>query len=109
MKPNINSVEVHPELSNTEHPVDGWMDGALVGGVLVHCGPLHIEQVSTYSVDEEAPIEVLSCSRGVMSCSSPYPTNVKFGLLETLITVLCRPDIKLTMVRNPKPTPPKKK
>jgi hypothetical protein len=27
VKPNINSVEVHPQLSNNEHPVDG----ALVG------------------------------------------------------------------------------
>ncbi len=28
VKPNINSVEVHPQLSNNWHPVDG---GALVG------------------------------------------------------------------------------
>jgi len=28
VKPNINSVEVHPQLSNNGHPVDG----ALVGG-----------------------------------------------------------------------------
>jgi hypothetical protein len=34
VKPNINSVEVHPQLSNNGHPVDG----ALVW-VLVHCGP----------------------------------------------------------------------
>jgi hypothetical protein len=27
VKPNINSVEVHPQLSNDRHPVDG---GALV-------------------------------------------------------------------------------
>jgi hypothetical protein len=27
VKPNINSVEVHPQLNNTRHP----MDGALVG------------------------------------------------------------------------------
>jgi hypothetical protein len=33
VKQNINSVEVHPQLSNNGHPVDG----ALVG-VLVHCG-----------------------------------------------------------------------
>jgi len=46
MKPHINSVEVHPQLSNNGHPVDGalvragspartsaptWMDGALMG------------------------------------------------------------------------------
>jgi hypothetical protein len=24
VKPNINSVEVHPQRSNNEHPVDGW-------------------------------------------------------------------------------------
>jgi hypothetical protein len=39
MKPNINSVEVHPLLSNNEHPVDGasihWM---VRWWVLVHCG-----------------------------------------------------------------------
>jgi hypothetical protein len=29
VKPNINSVEVHPQWSNNRHPVDG---------VLVHCG-----------------------------------------------------------------------
>jgi hypothetical protein len=29
MKPNINSGEVHPQLTNNRHPVDG---------VLVHCG-----------------------------------------------------------------------
>jgi len=32
VKPNINSVEVRPQLSNSRHPVDG----ALV--VVVHCG-----------------------------------------------------------------------
>jgi hypothetical protein len=36
VKPNINSVEeVHPQLSNNGHPVDGVLVGA---GVLVHCG-----------------------------------------------------------------------
>jgi len=34
VKPNINSVEVHPELSNDRHPVDGGLVGA---GAL--CGP----------------------------------------------------------------------
>jgi hypothetical protein len=24
VKPKINSVEVHPQLSNNRHPVDGW-------------------------------------------------------------------------------------
>jgi uncharacterized Zn-binding protein involved in type VI secretion len=33
MKPNMNSVEVHPQLSINGHPVDG----ALVGD-MVHCG-----------------------------------------------------------------------
>ncbi len=28
MKPNINSVEFHPQLSNNEHPVDGMLVGA---------------------------------------------------------------------------------
>ncbi len=28
MKPNINSVEVHPQLSNNSHPVDGALVGA---------------------------------------------------------------------------------
>jgi hypothetical protein len=28
VKPNINSVEVHPHLSNNSHPVDGVMVGA---------------------------------------------------------------------------------
>ncbi len=28
MKPNMNSVEVHPQLSNNGHPVDGAMVGA---------------------------------------------------------------------------------
>jgi hypothetical protein len=28
MKPNINSVELHPQLSNNEHPVDGALVGA---------------------------------------------------------------------------------
>ncbi len=28
MKPNINSVEVHPQLSNNEHPVDVALVGA---------------------------------------------------------------------------------
>jgi hypothetical protein len=36
MKPNINSVEVHPQLSYNGHPLDGaWMHW----WVLVHCGP----------------------------------------------------------------------
>jgi hypothetical protein len=28
VKPNINSVKVHPQLSNKKHPVDGAMVGA---------------------------------------------------------------------------------
>jgi hypothetical protein len=28
MKPNVNSVEVHPQLSNNRHPVDGVLMGA---------------------------------------------------------------------------------
>jgi len=28
VKPNINSVEVHPQLSNKGHPVDGVLVGA---------------------------------------------------------------------------------
>jgi len=28
VKPNINSVEVHPQLSNNRHPVDGGLMGA---------------------------------------------------------------------------------
>jgi hypothetical protein len=28
MKPNFNSVEVHPQLSNKRHPVDGALVGA---------------------------------------------------------------------------------
>jgi hypothetical protein len=28
VKPNINSVEVHPQLSNKGHPVDGALVGA---------------------------------------------------------------------------------
>jgi hypothetical protein len=36
VKPNINSVEVHPEVSNNRHPVDGGLVG---WWVLVHCGP----------------------------------------------------------------------
>jgi hypothetical protein len=34
VKPNINSNEVHPQLSNNGHP----MDGALLGAG--HCGPI---------------------------------------------------------------------
>jgi hypothetical protein len=29
VKPNINSVEVHPQLSNSKHPVDGVGAGSL--------------------------------------------------------------------------------
>ncbi len=28
VKPNINSVKVHPQLSNNGHPVDGALGGA---------------------------------------------------------------------------------
>ncbi len=28
MKPNINSVEAHPQMSNNAHPVDGALVGA---------------------------------------------------------------------------------
>ncbi len=28
LKPNMNSVEVHPQLTNNEHPVDGAWVGA---------------------------------------------------------------------------------
>jgi hypothetical protein len=30
VKPNINSLEVHPQLSNNRHPMDGALVGALV-------------------------------------------------------------------------------
>jgi hypothetical protein len=36
VKPNINLVEFHPQLSSTGHP----LDGTLVSGVLVH--PAHV-------------------------------------------------------------------
>jgi hypothetical protein len=34
VKPNINSVKVHPQVSNNRHPSSGWC----AGGVLVHFG-----------------------------------------------------------------------
>jgi len=37
VKPNINSVEVHSQLSNNGHPVDG---------ALVHCGLSHLASSS---------------------------------------------------------------
>jgi hypothetical protein len=30
VKPNINSVEVHPQLSHNWHPVDGWCAGGVL-------------------------------------------------------------------------------
>jgi hypothetical protein len=36
VKPDINPVEIHPQLSNSEHPVDG---------VLVHCSPIMVEAI----------------------------------------------------------------
>jgi hypothetical protein len=36
VKPNINSIEFHQQLSKNRHPVDGALR------VLVHCGPLFI-------------------------------------------------------------------
>ncbi len=46
MKPNIiNSVEVHPQLSDNGHPVDD----ALGGWVLVHCGHVKaLQEISKY-------------------------------------------------------------
>jgi len=38
VKPKINSVEVHPQLSNNRHPVDGWMVCA-AGALVQLCGP----------------------------------------------------------------------
>jgi hypothetical protein len=40
VKPNINSVEVHPQLSNNGHPVDG---------ALVSAGSLWLSHTSTWS------------------------------------------------------------
>jgi hypothetical protein len=37
VKPNINSVEVHPQLSNKGHPVDGVLVGA--GSLWLLCYP----------------------------------------------------------------------
>jgi hypothetical protein len=34
VKPNINLFEVHPQLSNTRHPVDGVLVGAGEPGVI---------------------------------------------------------------------------
>ncbi len=39
VKPNINSVELHPQLSNNKHPVDGVLVGA---GSLWACPRLYI-------------------------------------------------------------------
>ncbi len=38
MKPNINSVEVHPQLSNNGHPVDGVPVGAGFWEMVSGCG-----------------------------------------------------------------------
>ncbi len=38
MKPNINSVEVHPQVSNDGHPVDGALVGAGSLGPPLHLG-----------------------------------------------------------------------
>jgi hypothetical protein len=35
VKPNLNSVEVHPQLSNNGHPVDGALVGA-AGSLLLN-------------------------------------------------------------------------
>jgi hypothetical protein len=35
MKPNVNSIEVHPQLSNNGHPV------LVCWWVLAHCGPFY--------------------------------------------------------------------
>jgi hypothetical protein len=40
VKPNINSVEVHPQLNNNRHPVDGVLVGAGSMWPTQHClGP----------------------------------------------------------------------
>jgi hypothetical protein len=45
VKPNINSVEVHPQLSNTGHPVDGALVGAgSLGLERVLCVGIHVKQ-----------------------------------------------------------------
>jgi hypothetical protein len=44
MKSNINSVEVHPQLSNNPHPVDG----VLVGAKFTHLIPFQDPKENTF-------------------------------------------------------------
>jgi hypothetical protein len=42
VKANINSVEVHPQLSNNRHPVDGWCTGGCRFTVAVQTHNCHL-------------------------------------------------------------------
>jgi hypothetical protein len=43
VKPNINSVEVHPQLRNNKHPVDGALVGAEIRIFGFHCVAKNID------------------------------------------------------------------
>ncbi len=65
MKPNINSVEVHPQLSNNRHPVDG---------VLVGASSLHYDPFTQCPWPHHTPI-VHMISMGIVLCYG----NLKCG------------------------------
>ncbi len=60
MKPNINSVEVHPQLSNTGHPVDGALVGAgsLWPNSLVNV-PYRASEYDGCGLDELEPLDII--------------------------------------------------
>jgi hypothetical protein len=46
VKPNINSVEVHPQLSNNRHPVDGVLVGAgSLWRIIIQCFHVWLENL----------------------------------------------------------------
>jgi len=56
VKPNINSVEVHPQLSNKGHPVDGVLVSA---GLVAPCPQVANSSVKTpYYVPKILPMPV---------------------------------------------------
>jgi hypothetical protein len=51
VKPNINSVEVHPQLSNSKHPVDG----VLVGAGSLQPYPIMVEAIQGKQTQRQFP------------------------------------------------------
>jgi hypothetical protein len=91
MKPNSNSVEVHPQLSNKRHPVDGALvdDGLLWPlsvGFIKSWRFAVVEKVTTYSMGVLHPTHPMQQASSKWTCQTTSCHDAKCQTLEHYLT-----------------------